>query len=275
MKILLTFFSFFLISAGYCQYFFNDIISTQETNERSKLLRTLKIKKIKATSYESDNSITPGFFVEEEISLDGKKSQLNTTLSGGKQTVTNRTYENGRIKKVQTISNKIETKIDYTYNEKGQLKRILFTTSDTSQKSNSTESHEWVYAENGQLQSMLRIKNTIDSTMIELVKDDKGLIIEERWKKKNRTIETYYYYYDAKNQLSDIVRYQSKYKKLLPDYLYEYDSNGRMNQMTVISMGSSNYIVWKYTYSEKGLKQVEFGFDKERKLLGRIEYTYE
>jgi hypothetical protein len=275
MRPILTFFCFTLISNCYCQYFFNDIVSTRETNERFKLLRTHKIKKIKATSFEADNSITAGFFLEEEISMDGKKSQLNTILSGGKQSISNRTYESGKIKRTQTTSNKIETRTDYTYNEKGQLQKLQFSTSDTSQKSNSGESHEWFYAETGQLQSMLRIKNKIDTTTIELVNDEKGLVIEERWKKKNRTIETYYYYYDNKNQLTDIVRYNTKLKKLLPDYLYEYDTGGRISQMTSISMTISNYIIWKYTYSEKGLKQLEIGFDKEKKLMGRIEFTYE
>ena len=122
---------------------------------------------------------------------------------------------------------------------------------------------------------MLKIKNRLDTTQVELIKDEQGLIVEEHWKKKNRKLETYYYYYDAKNQLTDIVRYHSRLRKLLPDYLYEYDDKGRVSQMTQVSMSSSSYIVWKYTYNEKGMKQKEAGFDKEKKLVGRIEYTYE
>ena len=110
---------------------------------------------------------------------------------------------------------------------------------------------------------------------VELVKDEQGLIVEEHWKKKNRTIETYYYYYDANKQLTDIVRYNAKLKKLLPDFQYEYDANGRVSQMIQVSMGSSSYFTWKYTYNEKGLKQKEVGYDKEKKMIGRIEYMYE
>ena len=157
------------------------------------------------------------------------------------------------------------------------MQRIVFTTTDTATaiKMMSAEIHEWTYNEAGQPVSMLKIKNSTDTTVIEISKDEQGLIAEENWKKKNRKVETYYYYYDAKNRLTDIVRYNSRLKKLLPDYLYEYDASGRIRQMTQVSLSSSSYIVWKYTYTEKGLKQKEAGYDKEKKLVGRIEYTYE
>ena len=275
MRSLLTVISFLVFSNSYCQYYFNDIVSTQVSNDQYKLLRTHKVKKIKATSFEADNSITDGFLLEEEISMDGKRSTLNTTITGGKQSVTNRMYELNRLKRTQTNSNKIDIRTDYTYTEKGQLQKILFTTTDTAQKTVSTEAHEWQYDEKGQPQSMLRIKNKVDTTIIELMKDEQGLIVEEHWKKKNRTLETYYYYYDAKSHLTDIVRFNNRLKKLFPDYLYEYDANGRVSQMTQLSVSSSSYIVWKYTYNEKGLKQSEAGFDKEKKLVGRIQYLYE
>jgi len=275
MRSLLTLACFFLLSSTYSQYYFNDIVSTQMSNDQYKLLRANKIKKIKATSFEADNSVTEGFLLEEEISQDGKHITLNTVLTGGKQSVTNRTYELGKLKRTQSNSNRIDTKTDYTYNEKGALQKVVFTTTDTAQKTNSTEAHEWQYDEKGQPQSMLRIKNKTDTTVIEFIKDEQGQVAEEHWKKKNRTLETYYYYYDAKNQLTDIVRFNARLKKLLPDYLYEYDVNGRVSQMTQVSMSSSSYIVWKYTYNEKGLKQMEAGFDKEKKLVGKIGYTYE
>jgi len=275
MRSLLTLACVFLFSSTYSQYYFNDIVSTQISNEQYKLLRINKIKKIKAASFEADNSLTEGFLLEEEISIDGKRITLNTVLTGGKQSVTNRVYELGKLKRTQSNSNKIDNKTDYTYNEKGQLQKLVFTTTDTAQKTVSTEAHEWQYDEKGQALSMLRIKNKEDTTFIVFIKDELGQVAEEHWKKKNRNLETYYYYYDAKNQLTDIVRFNARLKKLLPDYLYEYDANGRVSQMTQVSMSSASYIVWKYTYNEKGLKQMEAGFDKEKKLVGKIEYTYE
>lgn len=264
-----------LSSAGYSQYYFNDILSTQNSNEQYKLLRTAKVHKIKAVSLEPDNSATEGFLLEEDISLDGKKITLSAALPGGKSSVTNRSYELGKLKKTVVNSHGIENKTEYSYTEKGLVKSITFTTTDTAMKAVSTEVHEWLYNEAGLPLSMLKIKNRLDTTFIDIIRDEQGLPAEERWKKKNRTLETYYYYYDNKNLLTDIVRFNTKLKKLIPDFQYEYDANGRVSQMTQISMSTASYIVWKYTYTEKGLKQKETGFDKEKKLIGRIEYTYE
>jgi hypothetical protein len=267
---------FLLVFPGiYGQYYFNDMLSIQASNDQYKLLRTNKIRKIKATSYELDNTPTEGFSLEEEISMDGKRIILSTATSSGKSSVTNRFYELGKLKRTQSVYNGIDSRTEYTYNEKGVVQKITLTTTDTAMKSTLTEVHEWTYNEAGQPQSMLKIKNRTDTTVIELVKDEQGLIIEERWKRKNRVIDTYYYYYDTNKQLTDIVRYNTRLKKLLPDFQYEYDANGRINKMTQLSMSTNSYFIWQYVYNEKGLKQKEVGFDKDRRMIGRIEYTYE
>ena len=275
MRSLLTLLCFFVLSGSYGQYYFNDIVSTQLSNDQYKLLRANKVKKIKATSFEADNTVTEGFTLEEEISMDGKRIILSTATSSGKSSVTNRFYELNKLKRTQSNNNGIENKTEYTYSDKGLVQKIVFTTTDTAMKSVVVEAHEWVYNDAGQAISMLKIKNKTDTILIELIKDEQGLVAEEHWKKKNRNLETYYYYYDNHKQLTDIVRYNARLKKLLPDFQYEYDANGRVSQMVQVSMSSSSYFTWKYTYNEKGLKQKEAGFDKDKKMVGRIENTYE
>ncbi|TAJ47720.1 MAG: hypothetical protein EPO58_15300 [Chitinophagaceae bacterium] len=262
-------------ATGFGQYYFNDIISTQLSNEQYKLLRSQKVRKIKATSYEADNSLTEGFQLEEDISMDGKRIILSTATSAGRSAVTNRFYELSKLKRTQSGSLNIDTRTEYSYTDKGQVQKIVLTTTDTAMKSTLTEAHEWQYDSAGAPVQMLKIKNKTDTVTVVFVKDEQGLIAEEHWKKKNRTLETYYYYYDANKKLTDIVRYNSRLKKLIPDFQYEYDSNGRVSQMTQVSMSSASYIIWKYTYTDKGLKQKELGFDKDKKLIGRIEYSYE
>ena len=274
MRFLLTLLSFFAVSANYCQFYFNDIISTQQGNEQYQLLRSLKVKKITATSFEADNNISQGFSLEQEISMDGKKIVLSTATSIGKTSVTNRTYELGRLKKSQFNNNGIDNKTDYFYSDNKALQSILLTIIDTALKSTLLESHEWKYNEKGQPISMLQIKNKKDSIMVKISTDEKGLGLEENWYKKNKVVETYYYYYDTKNQLTDIVRYYTKLKKLLPDFQYEYNEEGRVSQLLQISMSSSNYVIWKYGYNERGLKIKEIAYDKEKKMIGRIEYLY-
>lgn len=262
-------------ATGFGQYYFNDIISTQLSNEQYKLLRSQKVKKIKATSYEADNSITEGFQLEEDISMDGKRITLSTATSAGRSAVTNRFYELSKLKRTQSGSLNIDTRTEYFYTDKGQVQKIVLTTTDTAMKSTLREAHEWQYDSTGAPVQMLKIKNKTDTVTVVFLKDEQGLIAEEQWKKKNRTLETYYYYYDANKKLTDIVRYNSRLKKLIPDFQYEYDANGRVSQMTQVSMSSASYIIWKYTYTDKGLKQKELGFDKDKKLIGRIEYSYE
>ena len=262
-------------ATGFGQYYFNDIISTQLSNEQYKLLRSQKVKKIKAISYEADNSLTEGFQLEEDISMDGKRITLSTATSAGRSAVTNRFYELSKLKRTQSGSLNIDTRTEYFYTDKGQVQKIVLTTTDTAMKSTLTEAHEWQYDSTGAPVKMLKIKNKTDTVTVVFLKDEQGLIAEEHWKKKNRTLETYYYYYDANKKLTDIVRYNSRLKKLIPDFQYEYDANGRVSQMTQVSMSSASYIIWKYTYTDKGLKQKELGFDKDKKLIGRIEYSYE
>lgn len=259
----------------FSQYYFNDIVSTQLANDQFKLLRANKVKKIRATSYEPDNTVTEGFSLEEDISMDGKRSVLTTVTPNGRPSVTNRFYELNKLKRTQSGTRNIDSRTEYTYNEKGQVSKIIFTTVDTLMKTTSTELHEWYYTQNGQPDFMLKIKNRTDTMQIEMIRDELGLVVEEHWKKKGRTLETYYYYYDNNKQLTDVVRFNGKLKKLIPDLQYEYDSAGRVKQLTQVSMGISSYFVWKYVYNEKGLKQTETGFDKDKRPVGRIEYSYE
>lgn len=257
------------------QYYFNDILSTKSGNEQYQQLRKNKIRKIKAQSFDADNTITDGFLLEEEISLDGKKVVLHSILSGGKESVTNRFFEMGRLKRIQTTHNRIENRTDFTYTVNGMLQKLVLTTTDTSQKSGMTEVHEWIYTESGHPQSMLRIKNGTDTMMVTCKTDDDGLVLEEQWKKNGRTQESWYYYYNDKKQLTDLVRYNARLKKLVPDFIYEYDANGRISQMTQLSFGSGDYLTWQYTYTEQGFKKTEIGMDKRKQMVGRIEYSYE
>ena len=105
--------------------------------------------------------------------------------------------------------------------------------------------------------------------------DEEGTVIEEYWKKKTRTVETYYYYYDASKNLTDIVRFNSKAKKLLPDAVYEYNANHQLMKAMQVSAEGRSVVYWEYTYNNKGLKESETARDKEQRMLGKIVYSYE
>ena len=85
---------------------------------------------------------------------------------------------------------------------------------------------------------------------------------------------TYYYYYDEKNRLTDIVRYNPRARRLLPDYVFEYDEDGRVSTVIIVPETGSDYEKWFYSYYENGLKGQEACYNKRQELQGRIEYQY-
>jgi hypothetical protein len=139
--------------------------------------------------------------------------------------------------------------------------------------SSSSETHLWFY-ENNKPVKMLLIKNNNDTTTVELKKDEQGDVAEERWRKKGHLVENYFYYYNERHRLTDIVRFNTKAQRLLPDFLFEYDDDGRLIQFTQIPVASDNYLVWHYEYGTNGLKEKERCFNKQKRPVGTIEYTY-
>lgn len=255
------------------QYYFNDIISVKQGNEQYKILRAQKIANIKAISYEPDNTITEGFSVTQEISRDGKKLTITTSTNNQTSTTVN-SYDLGILKRTQSNNRNISSKTDYNYDAQGRISKVLLSTIDTFMNSTIAEVHEWSYDEYGTPNGMLRIKNNTDTLVVQLIKDDQQNIGEEVWRKNGRVVERYYYYYNNSRLITDIVRYNNKMKKLLPDYIYEYNASNQLSQMTQFSLGSNNYFVWRYKYNEKGLKSEEICSDKSKLTVGRIEYQY-
>jgi hypothetical protein len=84
----------------------------------------------------------------------------------------------------------------------------------------------------------------------------------------------YLYYYDDKNRLTDVVHFNERAKRLLPDYMYEYNQLGQVRQLIATEDGSSNYFIWKYTYNDRKLRETETCLSKQKRLLGSIQYQY-
>lgn len=112
---------------------------------------------------------------------------------------------------------------------------------------------------------MWRIINNSDSLEVVFLKDEAGNIGYERTYKKGVEKEVIYYYYDEKKRLTDIVRYQSKVKRLIPDIMFEYDDNDRVIQkITTTSSLNMKYLIWRYIFNSKGLKTKEALFNHKR-----------
>ena len=164
--------------------------------------------------------------------------------------------------------------MEYQYDEKGKLQKLTLTSSDTAIKYQTQEVREWHYSADNVPIDVYKIKNKLDSSKAVFILDEQGNVAEEKWSRNQKNIETYYYYYDQQHRLTDIVRFNRKLKKLMPDYVFEYDDKGHLAQMTQLS-GSDNYFTWKYQFNEKGLKVQEICTDNNKKIVGKIEYKYE
>jgi hypothetical protein len=264
-----------IVSQSIGQYYYSDIIGTQQTNQQYKTLIAHQLKKISATSYEGNNQPTSDFLLDQVI--DNNKQQVITrskTPTNGESYFIS-TYLHNRLSKTVDSSNSAINTVQYQYEKDGKIKSISSINKDFDGTLRSNEVHTWFYNTVGQPEKMLRIKNNVDTTYVSFTHDEAGNIAEETWKRKNRTIETYYYYYNQKNQITDIVRYSKKAKRMLPDFILEYDEKGRVMQMTQNQSASANYLVWRYVYNTKGLKEKEMVYNKQKEFLGKIEYNYQ
>ena len=118
----------------------------------------------------------------------------------------------------------------YTYDASGKIISISnsATDADSSADFSQSEIHLYIY-NNGKLEKMWRIINKKDSLEVKFVIDENN-VVEERNFRQGVLTDPIYYYYDEKNRLTDIVRFNYKANRLLPDYLFEYDDNDRVIQ---------------------------------------------
>ncbi|HEX6915671.1 MAG TPA: hypothetical protein VF145_10545 [Chitinophagaceae bacterium] len=275
MKGLLTLFSGLLISlSGLAQHYYNDVISNQLSNANYNLLKQANFTQVKGVSYEADGSPTTNFQLQQELSRDKKTLTTTTTSPGNVTNVIFSYYENDRLARTEDTISGVKNTAYYHYDDAGRLIRILSKSVDPEHTGNMQEDHQWFYLENGKPSYMLKIKNGADTLRVEFVYDDQDNPAEERWFHQKRQIETYYYYYNNKQQLTDIVRYNRNAKKMLPDFIFEYDSTGRVSQMMQTLQGTASYLLWQYIYNENGLKQKEVCYDKQKRLVGSVEYSY-
>jgi hypothetical protein len=177
------------------------------------------------------------------------------------------------VVKTTDSSNIVTTVTNYTYNTDGMLVSITSFSSDSAKRTTESEQHLWQY-NNNKIARMLRIKNAADTTYINFKLDEAGNVIEEQETRKGVKSPSIYYYYDNNNRLTDIVRYNNKAKRLLPEYMFEYSPTNQVIQKITVPSNNDNYLIWRYQYNGQGLKTKEVIYNKQKELTGKIEYQY-
>lgn len=274
MKILYFILALFTCSLAQAQFYYKDIIGTKETAELIKNYKSNKVGKVIIASFDADNTKSEDFYAEQVF--EPSSQVLRTVTRSGvsdASVLTSFTDEDGKV--VRTIDSS-ETSIsttNYSYSPGGLLLLVSNNSADTSLKTAQFEEHIWNY-ENNKPKGMMRIKDKKDTTFVSFKYDEAGNIIEEHSTRKGINGEPVYYYYDRNNRLTDIVRFNSKVKKLLPEYMFEYSSANQVIQKITVPANGSDYLIWRYQYNNNGLKTKEVIYNKQKQLTGKIEYEY-
>ena len=255
----------------HAQYYFKDIVSITQIMADMKAYKENKVKKITLKSFEDNGSESEGFFCEKKLNRDYTKTELFTRADIAAASLFTSSFDKGgNILTTYDSSLLSVTEIKYRYNDQQKISSIFSLIRSKDDFDNSiSEEHIYTY-ENNKPVKMARVKNGRDTTDILFSLDDNGNVAIEK-DTKNGT--KFYYYYDAKNRLTDIVQENEYSKNLKPDYVFEYNNAGLITQMTAVEEGSKNYFVWKYSY-ENGMRIKERCFTDERRLMGSIEYEY-
>lgn len=256
------------------QYYYNDIIATNLGNAQQKLLLANNIKKIKVVNKDADGTLIEGFLLEQKINKAGAEIvTTSTNQSGGVSTLTS-TYNNNKV--IATTDNNfgVQTSTQYEYNDKALLSSVKSSTIDTFMNSSTEELHLWQYNANNMPYKMFKIKNLKDTTVVDLVLDKDGTVAVEVWKKNNKVIESYFYYYNEAGNITQILRNDTYQGKMIPVTQMDYNTEGRVQKMIQVLSAGKSYNIWKYYYNTNGLKSKEECYDKQKQLLGTMEYSY-
>lgn len=257
------------------QYYYKDIVVTGQISANYQLLHTGKVTAVHVTPYEFNNPLKEGVTLEQTVY---PSSHLVVTHSkvpdAGESWVKAYYNENGWLAVSVDSTEDAVTRSIYSYDASG---RLLSISSSSVPKNDPTETevHQWTYNAAGKPAKMVKIKNNNDTSFVSFEADEQGNVGEEKVSRNRVSLGSTFYYYDTKNHLTDVARYNKKADRILPDYIFEYNDAGQLTQMIVVPEGSPEYQTWKYTYNPDGLKQQELVYDRKKQLMGRVEYSYD
>lgn len=258
------------------QYYYKDIIGVRNaTDDRNRLLAR-KVKKITVHSFEADGTPSEGFFCQKKISTGhaSVETETRSALTGGSLLIA--TFGNdGRLMQTRDTSEFSTTTTRYAYDEDGRVVRIESQSRSWDEDFNTAlgEAHLYQYSAGGVPQKLLVVKNSKDTLVVEFLADEKGRVTDEIERKPGGL--HYYYFYNEAGRLTDIVKMHPVLKKMLPDFVFDYDEEGLLTRMVAVEEGvSRNYVVWQYVNND-GLRIIEKCFSKDNKLMGYMEYEYD
>jgi YD repeat-containing protein len=264
----------FLSLSASAQYYYKDIVGLKESTSLIEGYRQNKVQSVTLKTYTVNNTPIDNLQVQQIFSP-ATKTLLTVTKTDYQPAsyLTTVFDEAGKVIRITDSTAEHVNTVTYRYNGQGQISNITTQVGDQL-AALQTDEHIWQYNSQNQISKMLRIKNGRDTSVVMFKLDEKGNVIEEQETRRFIKEEPFQYYYDAKDRLTDIVRYNKKASRLMPQQMFEYSIRNHVIQRTTIPENSSDYLVWRYRFDSNGLKTREEIYNKQKELTGKVEYLY-
>ena len=275
--ILLVFGVLAFAGKAFSQYYFQDIYNTQQTIATMALLKENKVKSQQVQTLDANMEIDRDFRCERTLSptYHQMKSQTQSS-STGYSALTSFFSSKGLLTKTIDSSGASVSTTLYRYNNQGHLQYISSKSVARDSKMRFEETRSYGYDSAGRLQQMVQQRgNSSDSTLVVFKTDSSGHVIEELEQRRGIAGKRTFYNYDKAGHLTDVYRYHPAKKRMLPDYIFEYNADGKLAKMTTVNAQTSSYTIWQYEYQPNGLPLKETCYGKERALLGMVRYNYD
>lgn len=256
------------------QYYYNDLLKLKESNAEYFILKAEKFSKIIIKSFDEDDTPSEGFFCEKKFNASFSQSEMNSeSLFTEKSILLTYYHPQWGIEKVVTKTDAVTNELNYTYDSLGRVLKIDMTSQSNLNASKISERREYFYDDKGQPEKMIKSKDGVTTATVVFEKDSLGNIISEKPLKSSGELE-YYYYYDGKNRLTDIVHFNPYVKKLLPDFIFEYNTSNQVKKMVSVDKTGTDYLNWRYSYTDQKLPEIQKCYSKQKKLIGTMEFEY-
>ena len=260
--------------SAHSQYYYKDITLTEQINETFQSYLRNKVKAVKVIPSGGQASPAEEFTGSRKVTYRPNKVITYTKTSGFGESFLIALYDKDGLLIKSTDSTALSVSTSYyEYNAAHQLVQLKNKAVATDQSSAAEEVHTWAYDHNGKPVQMIRVKDGTDTTLVKLSLDDKGNVEEEEVFRDGISQGRVYYYHDAQNRLTDVVRYNDRAQLMMPDYILEYENNGELSALTIFPEWGSPQ-KWYYQYDDNGLKLAEFCYNKAEVLQVKVEYEY-
>jgi hypothetical protein len=262
------------------QYYYQDIVNTARTEANMALLKENKITSQLVQSFDAGQESDNDFRCTREMSPNYRQIRsVTVSRSTGYSAMTSYFNTKGKLTKTIDSTRSIITTVIYMRNTKdtsNKIQEVYLTSYEPKTKYKFTETRRYQYDDQGRLSQMIHFHGDRieDSTTVTFTLDSLGQVAEEIETGKGANARRIYYKYNDQGLLSDIVRYSPTRKKMLPDYIFDYDAKNRIGAMTTVNGETATYTIWRYTYNESGLPIQEECYGKRKELLGTVRYKY-